>query len=362
MIHASAPGRIGLLGGYSVLERGNASYSVSVDARVHATLREAKYLKIVLPQFNVDTLASWDGRAITLQKPNTAANFAIASLTACFELLKTNGTQVSNFELTTKTDDAFGLGAGKSGLGSSAAATVAMACGILSFHGIEDLTWAHHAAQVAHNKAQGKIGSGYDVAASAFGSQEYQRYSPSFVEDFPKTGSSVWDSFIRPLPLPSFFYLAFASFPKESSSTVSMVKMTNAWKEKQPEKYRERMKELNEANVNAIAYLEEIKDADDMENLMAFKESFEKGRAITRELGEESGAPIEPQELQSLIDQSQKNGAFVCKSPGAGGKDALFALCLSEKDAKRLKAFFELKGLEPWDIKVDNRGVLVGSS
>ncbi len=359
MIHASAPGRIGLFGGYSILERGNTSYSITVDARVHAQIRPSKYLKIVLPQFNVDTLASWDGHAVTLQKPDKKAVFAVEAIKAALELLKAKEVPVRNFELTTQTDEAFGLGDEKSGLGSSAAATVAMVSGILAFQGIEDLTLAHHAAQAAHGRAQGKIGSGYDVAASSFGSQEYQRYSPSFVENYPQTCLSVWDAFIRPLPLPDFFRLVFASFPKESASTVSMVKMTNAWKEKQPEKYKERIVEMNEANVNAIAYLEEIKDAQDSENLQTFKGFFEKGREAARQLGEESGAPIEPPELAALLDQSHKNGAFVCKSPGAGGKDALCALCLSEKDARRLSAFWEQKGLVPLDLHVDNQGVLV---
>ena len=36
----------------------------------------------------------------------------------------------------------------------------------------------HNVAQFAHSKAQGKVGSGFDVSAAIFGSQIYNRFSP----------------------------------------------------------------------------------------------------------------------------------------------------------------------------------------
>jgi len=73
----------------------------------------------------------------------------------------------------------------KTGLGSSAALVTslvaAVASHVLSPAGGEpgtswcDRAWVHAVAQVAHGWAQGKVGSGFDVASAAFGSLAYQR-------------------------------------------------------------------------------------------------------------------------------------------------------------------------------------------
>ena len=40
----------------------------------------------------------------------------------------------------------------------------------------------HNLAQVAHSVAQGKIGSGFDVAAAVYGTQTYSRFSSSILD------------------------------------------------------------------------------------------------------------------------------------------------------------------------------------
>ncbi|MDP2717991.1 MAG: hypothetical protein Q8P02_04575, partial [Candidatus Micrarchaeota archaeon] len=218
----------------------------------------------------------------------------------------------------------------------------------------------HHCAQVAHSRAQGKIGSGFDVAAACFGSIEYRRFSPEHIEQFPKSADRKWDDFVRPLQVPENLHLAFATFPKESASTVSMVKTVKAWKKDHASEYAAITRELNEANVNALAHLEQYGLQGKREDLDAFRKHLEAGRAGTRELGQKSGAPIEPPELRTLIDQSLENGAFVCKSPGAGGRDALAALCLTKKDAEKLRVFWKTQGLLPLDVAGDHQGILDG--
>ena len=42
----------------------------------------------------------------------------------------------------------------------------------------KDLRLVHNLAQFCHCCAQGKIGSGFDVAAAVYGSMEYVRFSP----------------------------------------------------------------------------------------------------------------------------------------------------------------------------------------
>ncbi len=382
-IRTSAPGRVGLIGGYSILERGNSSYSFTVDARVYAHVLPSKTIQIQSKQFGLDTAATWKpngsdapatpqknekkrdttiptGKSqLVLEKDIPQAVFAKNAIQTVLEYLEFRRMTIRPFVLETHSDAAFTKGGGKSGLGSSAAATVAMVHGVLLHHGVSDLRIAHHCAQVAHSRAQGKVGSGYDVAAAVFGSQEYQRYSPALVEQFPKSAEKTWDYFTRPLRVAPCFYLALATFPKESTSTVSMTQLTGAWKKTHPKQYADLMQELDDANVDTIAYLEQLHTEKTEENFDLFRQFFEMGRALTRKLGEASGAPIEPADVTALIDQSLENGAFVCKAPGAGGKDNLVALCLSEKDAGRLKTSWKKKGLEPLDVKIQNDGVRI---
>jgi phosphomevalonate kinase len=44
-----------------------------------------------------------------------------------------------------------------------------------------DRLLAHNVAQYIHCLAQGKVGSGFDVAAAVFGSQLYRRFSPAVI-------------------------------------------------------------------------------------------------------------------------------------------------------------------------------------
>jgi len=75
-------------------------------------------------------------------------------------------------------------GSSKTGLGSSAACTTAVVAAIMQYFGIDVeqpqfRSVAHNIAQAAHATAQNKIGSGFDVAAAAYGSGIYVRFSPS---------------------------------------------------------------------------------------------------------------------------------------------------------------------------------------
>ena len=75
----------------------------------------------------------------------------------------------------------------KTGLGSSAAMVVAFVAAAYQFYGLEDITDIcrsylssiefHCACQILNAFIQNKVGSGFDIAASIYGSQIYRRFS-----------------------------------------------------------------------------------------------------------------------------------------------------------------------------------------
>lgn len=79
----------------------------------------------------------------------------------------------------------------KTGLGSSAAMVTSLVAGVLlHLSGASQqeeldnktLRLFHNVAQYAHSRAQGKVGSGFDVSSAIFGSQVYYRFAPECLQ------------------------------------------------------------------------------------------------------------------------------------------------------------------------------------
>ncbi len=353
MITASAPGKILLIGGYSVLERPNFAYVLAVDAYVHATVKPRKDDKILIdiPQFKTK-IETTINEINNSNDPN--AKFVLSAIKIVLEYLKFKRISFSGFEITTKSDNQFSVEGGKSGLGSSAAVTVATVAAILKLFKITDIDLLHTLAQYAHALSQGKIGSGFDVAASCFGSVGYSRYSPEKLNlTLPaKLFETELDYDVMGVNMPPNLKLLVASFPKDSMSTTFSVTKVMEFKKNNPNEYQSIMDKLNEANEEAIDSLE-------MEDLNSFVKFFEEGRVLTKELGKLAGVGIETDEHTKLIEESKQNGAFVCKLPGAGGGDSIIALCRSEQDKTKLKNFWKKKGLKILDVNVVSEGVQI---
>eukprot|EP00588_Corethron_pennatum_P012416 CAMPEP_0194274634 /NCGR_PEP_ID=MMETSP0169-20130528/7669_1 /TAXON_ID=218684 /ORGANISM="Corethron pennatum, Strain L29A3" /LENGTH=403 /DNA_ID=CAMNT_0039017885 /DNA_START=75 /DNA_END=1282 /DNA_ORIENTATION=- len=146
----------------------------------------------------------------------------------------------------------------KTGMGSSAALVSSLAGALLRHLGAAALphadgtappdatagrTRAHNLAQLCHTLAQGKVGSGFDVSAAAYGSQAYVRLSPGCLagvlasESAPSpaevhacvTDGARWDTAVAPLVLPPGVGLLLADV-RGGSETPSMVRRVLAWR------------------------------------------------------------------------------------------------------------------------------------
>ncbi|MCL4379521.1 MAG: hypothetical protein M1160_02050 [Candidatus Marsarchaeota archaeon] len=379
-IQTSAPGKILLIGSYSVLERPNPGYVVTVDARVHVRLRylENRKVRVSAPQFNVSGEGSIDPKTGNF---DFALPKGMAVLKAAVEVpikyLISIGADIPGFYLEAYNDAGFASGGSKiakSGLGSSAGVTVAGITAALaaSKHGSEalkmDKELIHKLAQLSHSIATGKIGSGFDVAAATYGSIIYTRYSQSLVgslpedyngDDIAKAVKGNWDYSVESFGLPGRLGMVFANFVNESASTISLVSKVFEFKKRDPDRYGEIMKRLNAANLDALDALKNMEKGDRV-MLESFMEHFEKGRHLTKELGRLANVDIEPDDCSQLIDRSKENGAFVAKLPGSGGKDSIVALTTKKADRQRLTDYLNsVNGLRVIDLNADNAGVRV---
>ncbi|NUN11162.1 hypothetical protein HUU53_00775 [Candidatus Micrarchaeota archaeon] len=357
MVICSAPGKILWIGGYSVLDRPHVSLVTGVDKRVYAKAEESSDLKFVSKQFGYDFTTTFNEK---IECKNDKAKFVCTVAEICLNYLKAKGKATKNFTLTTYSDPAFGI-EDKAGLGSSAAVTTATTAAIMALHEYDvtgkDKDLIHKISQYAHSEAQGKIGSGFDIAASAFGAAKYVRYSPTMInkENFPQFLDSDWDYEIQPANLPKDFHAAIANVVGESMSTSEAVKKWKAWKEINPEENKKLFTELNQENASAI-------DALHKGNNESFKQHFQKGWELTALFGEKIGAAVSTPQLNELIEESLTNGAFACKLPGAGGGDSIAAICLSKADKERLEEFWRhnaIKKVQPLQIGISNEGIRI---
>ena len=376
-ITGKAPGKILWLGGYSVLERPNVGFVTAVDAYVSANVKsiEGGQLIIDVPQLNAHVIGTIDlnSGVVSAEVPKELVLLKTA-IEVASRYVAGLGIKLQGMHITTENDPEFSYTVtegkvAKSGLGSSAAVTVASIGTILAAYGVDasENDALHKLAQVAHSIATGKVGSGFDIAAATHGTILYTRYSPSIVKEFPAAYQNSdlqdlikknWDYIIERFGLPKIFNLMFANFIGEGMVTTAAVGSVSKFKEKDPERYKELMDGINSENVKAVQALRAINKNDNIEgNLRLFKDSFNKSRALTKQLGILSEVSIEDDDLTKLIEDSVSNGSFVAKLPGAGGRDAISALTLDSRSRKTLEdAWSKKKEIQILKINVDEKG------
>ena len=139
----------------------------------------------------------------------------------------------------------------KTGLGSSAALITSLVGALLLYS--QAVPWpsgddtcvdlVHATSQAAHCIAQGKVGSGFDVAAAVFGSHKYTRFNPNVLAPlmndsddssriplFPVLGpdNKAWDHKVEPFQLPPGTRLMLADVDA-GSDTPSLVGKVLKW-------------------------------------------------------------------------------------------------------------------------------------
>lgn len=273
--------------------------------------------------------------------------------------------------------------ANKTGLGSSAALVTALTASLLTHYlpaelfdigSQEGKRILHNLAQAAHCAAQGKVGSGFDVAAAVYGSCRYRRFSPSILNSLPQPGASgfapavvdlvtnqkTWDTEVAKegVRVPPGLAIRMCDVDC-GSQTVGMVKQVLAWKAAKPEVSKQLWDNLQAKNEALGKVLAEDRKDD-------IKPAVDAIRELIRAMGTESGVPIEPETQTALLDAlvTEVDGVYNGVVPGAGGFDALALLMRDDAETEsRVKEFVKGWGKEHGgmvrllDVKGEMEGV-----
>ncbi|MCJ1359556.1 MAG: phosphomevalonate kinase [Icmadophila ericetorum] len=240
----------------------------------------------------------------------------------------------------------------KTGLGSSAALVTAFIAAFLSHylpstlfdvHDADGKAKLHNLAQAAHSHAQGKIGSGFDVAAAVYGSCVYRRFSPLILERIGDIGmagfserlgsttdddgqSKMWDLQIEKdrAVVPKALRLLMCDVDC-GSETPGMVKRIFSWRKEHPEEAALLWATLQKANEDFAAELQRLSNQDaDSSSYQELREIILNIRSLVREMSSKANVPIEPEVITELLDAcSSLPGVLGGLAPGAGGFDAV---------------------------------------
>lgn len=394
----SAPGKLLLAGGYLVLWPEYSSLSIALSSRMHATVSltesTTNVISIDSPQFQ-DSHWSYQYEDGTVTQLKGSRNpFIETTIKILYNYLQPldlktlSITIFSDLEFHSQQDSQLRENGfryhslpiekvAKTGLGSSASLVTVLTTSILSqFINLDlekDQLKIHNLAQISHCLAQGKIGSGFDVASATFGSIIYRRFKPSLIEtlldqDFTQLQSIVdspWEFGHEPFKLPPKIKLIMGDI-SGGSNTPKLVSKVLKWREDKPELAQELFTELNKANMELVDSIQKLnllpldqyekvlktlsthtsvelmsysgfhEFAEQNSHLLNIIKSFEKIRTQLRKLGRSCEADIEPFTQTRLLNNcnSMFKGCLGGVVPGAGGFDAICLLVHEDLIAK----------------------------
>ncbi|KAI9760498.1 MAG: phosphomevalonate kinase [Candelina submexicana] len=226
----------------------------------------------------------------------------------------------------------------------------------------------HNLAQAAHCAAQGKVGSGFDVAAAVYGSCIYKRFSPSVLEELGLVGSpgfarrlknvvedtnpaKRWDVqiFKSAVSVPRGLRLVMCDVDC-GSQTVGMVKQMLAWRRRKPAYVNNLWAHLQRRNEEFGSTLTKLARSHyPNQNYETLAYTISAIRSLVREMTAMSGVPVEPPAQALLLSYcSSLTGVVGGVVPGAGGYDAI-ALLVEDRDdvMRRLHEVLSRWGYDP---------------
>ncbi len=364
-VHYSAPGKLFISGEWAILEMGTRGLVAAVNKRVHSVVDENHSgISVSIDDFGLKNLyADFDGLRLNFAESGheKELQFIKEAVEVSLQFLQDKKIPLKHFKIHTWGEDTTIEIDGqrkKIGFGSSAAATVAVIASVLDYHDYHaSKEEFYKLAAIAHYFAQGKVGSAFDVAASAYGGVfVYSRFDPDWLtakmesgEKIPSIVEKEWPGFlVEELEIPNDFRLIIG-WTKEEASTSAMIKQMNEFKKTSGEKYEKVIGAVAEC---ALAAIEAWRDKD-WDKLIIELQNNEQALA---QLGRVSGVNIETPGLETLAELSNSCGAGG-KLSGAGGGDCGIAVCFQDDIEKKVRHAWSNSGFAVLDATIDKEGV-----
>lgn len=321
MISVQYPGKLFILGEYSIMEPGNSAIIVSVNRYLNASLKKSDNLLImsdygILNQENI--MNNKDMKHVQM------------AYTLAKELIEYKGKEICPFELTI-TSQLNSKDNKKYGFGSSGVVIVAVLDIILKFHDIYLSKLELFKLAVVTQKRMGELSSGGDIAASIYqGLISYTRYNLDNVKSDVSCVYEDWDYLTIENMKNS--YTIEVGWTQKSHDTNIALNSLKVLKETQNSFYRELLDEANNLVVNAI------KEKDILPYISHYRNWMLK-------LSKALDYVIETPRLRDLIESANALG-YVSKISGSGGGDCGIAVSLKNKNNKALKKVWEDHNIE----------------
>jgi len=369
-----APGKLLISGEWSVLDLGYPALVAAFDRYVYCDYEDSEEILLNCPDIKLLNLHGGYSNHIfsfgeSLSEEDKAkAEIPRRAIEVALNYLSEDGKDTKGFSISTDSiEHTITIADGsqqKTGLGTSAAVTVALIGTLLKVNGYdlarrETIMLVFKLAAIAHYLAQGMIGSGFDIAACAFGGVHlYQRFDAAWLSGEIKqnkplkaTVTADWPGLvIDKVTLPPDMQL-FAGWAGKSASTVDLVQQMQEFRTRDSASYTDLMAMLKQTT---LTLLDALKSA----NQAHILNCIEASRLCLKKLGDLSGIVLETPELQKLADiAKQHNGAG--KLSGAGGGDCGIAVCFDQFVKEDIEWAWEEAGLYPLDVFVSERGVSV---
>lgn len=216
--------------------------------------------------------------------------------------------------------------AGKTGLGSSAALTTVIVKALFQYYQLEIPGLANFASQIAHFRAQGKIGSGFDISACIYGSHLFRRKNSelmtSMFERLETSKNKIfeelnnWENPIH-FELPESFQLVLACLENSGSNTRVLVKNLVSWMES-----TKSFAIFDEVQVVIDEFIKVLPD----ENIEKLRELSKSLKELLWQISENSKTEVLPLVIKQLLENIENSLEDVVFSsvPGAGGYDAFY--------------------------------------
>ena len=363
----SSPGKLMFAGEWAVLESGVPCIAMAVDKRIFVEIKEAEKISVKAKDIELgkkegvfeENKMKWENLK---ENDDKRILFAGKAIEVTLNYLKEKKVSLKTFSIDIKSDVSKITFKGitqKIGFGSSAAVTVAVAGAVLLFHGFdlnEEKTkkLLFKLSVISHYLAQGKLGSGFDVASSVYGGMlVYKKFDSQWVEKELENGlakivDKKWETLeLTPLEIPKSFCLS-VGFSGNSASTKELVLKIREFKKENPEEYGKIITSIREIVEKMIKAIKE----NDKEKILRL---INENRMVLKELSDESKAGLETKELTRLIEEANKFKA-AAKFSGAGGGDNGIAISFDLKTKRAVEEAWIKAGILPLAVQIAKNG------